>query len=89
MITPEFKSYVSDTVARHFKNTPGPDGTTERNRLHIEIRDSACYEMRIRIAELTSDEAERYVMAKYADSRAQAAIYDLFVMPARKPRRYK
>lgn len=89
MISDDFKTYVAATVARHFENAPKPNGTTEVNRLHIEIRDACCYEMRLHIATMTEDKEEMYQLAKYAEGRAQAAIYNLFTPPARKPKRYK
>lgn len=89
MINEEFQQYVAEVVERHFKDAPGPDGTTETNKHHIALKSAACREIYDYISLQNLDEGQKYEMENFAEKKAQSAIYALFTTVKRKPKRYK
>lgn len=89
MIYEEFQQYVAEVVERHFKDAPGPDGTTETNKHHIALKSAACKEIYDYISSLNMDEDLKYEIENFAEKKAQSAIYAFFTTIKRKPKRYK
>lgn len=89
MISEAFQQYVAEVVEKHFKDAPAPDGKTATNQDHANLKDAACDEINNYIALQAGDEQEKREMTRYAEDRAQSAIYALFPKITRKPKRYR
>lgn len=82
-----FKAYVAEVVARHFEGAPkydAPMDPIERNRDHIRRKSAALGEIEAHLGE-----GDHRIAMLYADQQAQGAIYALFDMPVKKPKRYR